>query len=118
MNAKHTPGPWHTVCFDENKLDGNKPCCIKAINRTVAWVDFWQDETYATQIQIAEQAANAALIASAPDLLADNARLREALQECITEDGALAWRSAEFAGQRLEAISNIARAALAGKGEA
>ena len=38
--------------------------------------------------------------------------LLEALQACITEDGALAWRNAEMAGRRLEAISNIARAAI------
>lgn len=38
--------------------------------------------------------------------------LVKALQECITEDGAVAWKGAREAGQRLEAISNIARAAL------
>lgn len=39
--------------------------------------------------------------------------LLQALQECITEDGAAAWQSAENAGRRLEAISNIARKAIA-----
>jgi hypothetical protein len=56
--------------------------------------------------------------ASAPSLLAERDRLREALQECINEDGALCWRGGKFAGQRLEAISNIARAALSEGGAA
>lgn len=50
--------------------------------------------------------AHAKLIAAAPELL-------EALCQCVTEDGATAWKSAQFAGQRIEAISHIARAAIA-----
>ena len=104
MSAKHTPGPWRTVHLDQNKLDGNAPCCVKANNRTVAWVDFWQDESYATQLQMSEQAANASLIAAAPDLL-------EALLSCEQVLSATECSGIKqlFNGQVLD----IARAAIA-----
>ncbi len=55
--------------------------------------------------------ANARLIAAAPDLL-------QALEECITNDGAPAWNDKMMAFRRLHAISDIARAAIAkAKGE-
>ena len=71
VKPKYTPGPWAVA-----HLEGNTPYAVKAQNRTVAWVDFWQDKSYVEQVKIDEQTANAALIAQAPallDLLADGA---------------------------------------------
>lgn len=67
--TKHTPGPWTTEYLEQNKLDGNAPARVRAQNRTVAWVDFWQDDSYATKAQMEEQKANARLLAAAPGLL-------------------------------------------------
>ncbi len=36
----------------------------------------------------------------------------EALKECVTEDGAVCWRSREYAEKRIRYIDQIARAAL------
>jgi len=47
-----------------------------------------------------------------------HAELIAELKDCITHDGAVAWRGAEEAGRRLEAISNIARKAIAKASEA
>jgi len=47
-------------------------------------------------------------------LRAENARLREALDECITDPGAIGYSRPGFARQRLDAISHIATQALEG----
>lgn len=95
MKTQHTPGPWCVASNDFAQWITNevgKAQIAKAFKPAGM-----SEETYA---------ANLALLASAPELLA-------ALEECITRDGAVAWRNAEMAGKRLEAISNIARAAIA-----
>lgn len=58
-----TPGPW--VAFFE---DEQQPCSIRGNGRTIAWVDFWKDVPV-YQLPMAEQQANARLIAASPDLL-------------------------------------------------
>ena len=70
---KHTPGPWHTelkrgqwLILD---LQGGKECEDNALVATV----------YGTH----QNEANAALMARAPALLAQNKRLREALEKSV-----------------------------------
>lgn len=59
---------------------------------------------------------------SAPALLAENARLREALRECVTDSGSHCYTGSNVAEEtdlltrRLSAISDLARAALQGGG--
>ena len=61
------------------------------------------------------------LMAKMDTLTADNARLREALVECITDAGANCYNdstpkaSVAAMDRRIEAINSAARAALAGK---
>ncbi len=45
-------------------------------------------------------------------LLEEREALLGALSECVTYDGAVAWRNAEMAGRRLESISQTAREAI------
>ena len=47
-------------------------------------------------------------------LTAENARLREALAECVTDDGAVCFEHREYLARRVSTVSDIARAALAG----
>lgn len=42
-----------------------------------------------------------------------NAELRDALNECITDDGAVCFEHREYLARRVSAVSDIARAALA-----
>lgn len=53
-----------------------------------------------------ERLANARLIAAAPEMY-------QALQECLTSEGALCWTSREYAEKRIRYMDRIARAALA-----
>jgi hypothetical protein len=57
-------------------------------------------------LAITQTEENARLIAAVPELLA-------ALQECITDDNAMAWTDKMLAFRRLHAISDTARAAIA-----
>ena len=57
--------------------------------------------------------ADAELITRAPELMAENRQLREALEDCINQPGCLAMLNPKKYGQkRLQAITGIARAAL------
>jgi hypothetical protein len=79
---------------------------------TVEWKEEKQKNHGVCEIHLPK--ANARLIAAAPDLL-------EALRLCITDQGALGYtRPKEYAQRRLDAITEIARAAIAkttGEGE-
>lgn len=94
--SKHTPGPWHHTTM------------LHGVQGIYGPDRYMVADAGNTRRSVAEQVANARLIAAAPELL-------EALQECITEDGAVAFASEDFykAKQRLMAINNIARAAIA-----
>jgi hypothetical protein len=74
-DAKHTPGPWTTVC-NARGTHGVYGPDNEYVAETLA------PHLAATRTE-AEIAANAALIASAPDLLAENARLRTALTSAL-----------------------------------
>lgn len=90
-----SPAPW--------RVYGEGQAVCDARGNAVATVEAYRPGATAQHCyHVAE------LIAAAPDLLV-------ALQECITESGALAFASEDFyrAKQRIMAISNIARAAIA-----
>jgi len=63
MKAKHTPGPWR--CDDEVEMDDVKPRSSFSVGFAAG---SWADLTYSQKRDA--WAANAALIAAAPDLLA------------------------------------------------
>lgn len=73
----HTPGQWSV-----KTISGSVAVVIDDTH-TVAWIDFWTDRQCSSQKAYDEQMANARLIASAPDLLAENKRLRDALDNLI-----------------------------------
>jgi hypothetical protein len=96
---KHTPGPWEVsrnnagaipLHFQPPEVFGRGGNCCVASNLGNG----------------PESEANARLIAAAPELL-------EALQECLTDDGAACYRSREYAEKRIRYIDTIARAAIA-----
>jgi len=99
--TQHTPGPWATgpvFCGQTRILADNGKCLIVGLPYAG---QYGPDST--------EEAANARLIAAAPDLLA-------ALKECITDDGArcLAYGAdTPTLRRRLAAINSVARSALA-----
>jgi hypothetical protein len=94
METKHTPGPWINQGSRVVDLPGRQYAA------TIC--------TLGTSTEIADPLANAQLIAAAPDLL-------EALQECITEEGAacLARDDAYQMRKRLYTINTLARVAIA-----
>lgn len=101
--AQHTPGPYRAV--GRKIFDG-----VNQLPIAETYEPFYRRGDQPIQNPLDVAVANAEFIALACN---SHPALAEALHECITEDGAAAWRNARFAGQRLEAISNLARAALA-----
>lgn len=114
-----TPGPWSAKRSGRSDAllrhrgwnpDDPYQCSLRVYgnNRLICTLQDEYGDDAERRAMRAEQEANARLIAAAPELL-------EALQECITENGALAFASEDFykAKQRLMAINNIARAAIA-----
>lgn len=113
--VKHTPGPWkvhkqhHRMRVVMQKGEPGQPgYAFRHItsdwHESKSGAKRGETPSYHGWYEIDE--ANARLIAAAPELL-------ETLRECITEYGALAFRNAEFAHNRLNAISDAARAAIA-----
>lgn len=49
---------------------------------------------------------------------AENAMLREALEECITDNNATCFEHRDYMKRRIHSVTDTARAALAGKGGA
>lgn len=75
MTAKHTPGPWkirELTCED---------------HRGMGWVEDANGRDIAccgaAELWLYENRANAALIARAPELLAENDKLKEQLREMV-----------------------------------
>lgn len=101
MDTKHTPGPW---------FGGECPSLVAHFGATNAFEVGPVGFTVAVVAQHEDpetQQANARLIASAPELL-------EALQECITDDGAQCIVTCDVAYmiRRFKAINKIVRAAI------
>jgi hypothetical protein len=69
-----TPGPWRVVERAEQGTANGRRVTVEARGCIIADVD-WNTPR--------ENTANAALIASAPDLLAEVTRLRNALRDCV-----------------------------------
>lgn len=63
MNEKWTKGNWGV-----EPASGRQVWSVKASAKTVAWIDFWEDDNFTKAKPEAEQQANARLIASAPEL--------------------------------------------------
>jgi len=79
MNA-HTPGPWHVrQQEDDNGLKNTVVGFIHESGSKLGIATIWRKN--ATSEAKAEQEANAALIALAPQLLAQRNELRSALDE-------------------------------------
>ncbi len=98
-------------------MENGQPCSVAGANdRTVAWVDFWQDKSYASQLDIDEQKANAELIAQAPDLLAQRNALLEALQAML--NAADGFDSLQDDDSRAEAYADELTALFAAKDHA
>lgn len=105
MEAKHTPGPWHVglgngegaIFADEGRMraETGGTTLYPIATACVGW-------------NKAEDAANARLIAAAPELL-------EALDDCITNENAtcIVQNDAAYMIRRLKAINQICRAAIA-----
>lgn len=99
MNTHHTPGPWSIQADDLDSFT------IYSEQMNIAEILAIGGEGMSD-----EGEANARLIAAAPELL-------EALQECITSEGAACFGDMqdhpERMQRRLYAIADIARAAIA-----
>lgn len=110
--AKHTPGPWTVEDIFEDD-DGGVEVVLgydipgEGSPIPIAHV-FGVCEHGAPPDTDTEVAANARLIAAAPEML-------EALRECVTLNGAFAFASQDFykAKQRIMAINKIANDAIA-----
>ena len=76
---KHTPGPWKIHSVNEDKCHFRIRGTIPGHKFKVANVPFVKDNQYDRE----EASSNAQLIASAPDLLAENARLKELKREMV-----------------------------------
>ena len=109
---KHTPGPWEVRVT----ASGN-PFVYRADGVIIAGVAMVREG-----MCMEENESNAALIAQAPELLAEVARLRQinaelvaALEDCITDAGSPCYRSGTQVAfdRRLGYINNTVRAALA-----
>lgn len=102
-NLKHTPGPWKSVIGIGKKLgvrdSGGFICFLTTPNHYTG-----QDERYFQEMS--EWQANAALIAAAPDLLA-------ALKEIGLGNGTYSRDPLQHASNTIEAMKEIARAAIA-----
>jgi hypothetical protein len=96
---KHTPGPWG-YSNDLNRNSGTPGYSVGVAGQQIAEID----HTDTAMGRDAE--ANARLIAAAPEML-------EALEECITSEGAMAFRSREYAERRIKAINEIVIKAIA-----
>ncbi len=95
--TQHTPGPWQTVPTTAKNAGSIRMDVVSPVTTFAP--------SYVAGDILPEDAR---LIAAAPDLL-------EALAECITDPGAHAYASEDYykAKQRLLAINNTARAAIA-----
>lgn len=96
--AKHTPGPWHIGMNPGPFIYGPKGEEVARVNSELN--------------DAAENRANAALIARAPDLLADNERLAEAVlhEAKLFESASKALDRCNSENERLrEALREIAQ---------
>lgn len=100
--TEHTPGPW--TLRGDYVTDGND----KMVAATSASGAFAHKDEWVAMNATFMSGANAQLIAAAPDLL-------EALQECITDDGAYAMGRNDAAAlkMRIAAINAAAKIAIA-----
>ena len=107
--SKHTPGPWH-VCYEGDRdpvirpaMDGDEARPNGALLAVLHTSCLWDVET---------TRANAALIASAPSLLAERDALRKALADLVQAQDDIDEGRVHDCLLRSDAIDR-ARAALA-----
>jgi len=106
MKMKHTPGPWSVWNYGESAID----VAVGPIKGGVAVAQIVCTDAHgiATPDAMSAGEANAALIASAPALLAQRDKLREALQALLKD-----WNSRTGDYRNTHPASIQARAALA-----
>lgn len=98
QELKHTPGPW-AVSEAGKTSDGMIRVASEVVDRNVCGV-------FVSEFDVAEDEANARLIASSPDLMA-------ALEEIAEGKGAYSRDPLVHATNVIEAMKGIARAAIA-----
>jgi hypothetical protein len=93
---KHTPGPW--------KLGGGRSFETSSGEFYITY----DKDKYGNPLfkNFCELDRNAQVIATAPEML-------EVLKECITDEGAVAFKSRKYAEMRLRAINGIVGAIIA-----
>ena len=99
MNRKHTPGPWRVV-------EGMLRFVMDARDRAICEIAHSRDFTKPAP----DGAANARLIAAAPDLL-------EALEACLDDDYAFNSRTKDRAAALIDAKHNARVAIAKARGE-
>lgn len=115
MSTKHTPTKWEAHQTPSGQY------VVRDDNRHIAWIDYWETPECLDQISEAKQKEIAELLASAPALLAERDRLREALTAISNIAGNLSDDALDAIGGvndgrdraiKLIAARQIARAAL------
>lgn len=99
-HAQHTPGPWHVGPANIATIDGFKIHRFPVSGNGQAIAAVWNGSVGKEALSFSDGEANAALIARAPDLLAENQRLRAALERLLAEcehDDTIAERGATSA---------------------
>ena len=76
------------------------------------WDDADEVDPVGTALLIQDAAYIVAACNAYPGLIAERDRLRAALEECITDDGAVCFEHREYLARRVGVVSDIARAAL------
>ena len=111
MNAKHTPKPWRVADITP---DDHAAAVI------TNFPEGHDDPLYLVAVYGQQSAADARLIAAAPETAAERDRLKQinaellaALEECITDAAATCHRNAKYQRMRSEYINQVARAAIA-----
>ena len=96
--SEHTPGPWsidnHSTADKDFAIDG-----ATSFGNVIAYI-------YFDDCDHEEQDANAALVARAPELLAENERLKEALGSLVHSDDDLCRCDACYLRQRHSLMGN------------
>ena len=136
----HTSGPWRTDGREVVGKHGRKElaavpwievatvCTVEDAERIVACVNACEGlstqwlETGLNDVsgRIAnrlkfDQGVLAETISERDAMRAEVARLKEALRECITDDGAICFEHRDYLARRVGSVSDTARAALASK---
>ena len=113
--SKHTAGPWHVAAEVRTENASTSGYAIRDAGHDLVALCALGDDARETDYDKSETAANARLIASAPELLAALARIDEfASRQCAveTDEGAL-WAQCAAIARAAIAYATDSRAAIA-----